>query len=175
MSSGFPSVNCNWFSLAFLANGELWLESQDSLVAKATTESTICMFALLIYTYIHFLYTRNALIHSRLLVTLALLYSHIYPVRGMHSLSSLVHRVFFGRHSPQPLEVVDVAAECLLGGVHIVVGDTKLTAGLGHNGRDLGIVGLDHTREEMMRGLMVEGTWTAREEERATHTCTCGA
>ena len=56
-----------------------------------------------------------------------------------------------------------MAAESLLGGVHVVVGDTKLTAGLGHNGRDLGIVGLDHTREEMMRGLMVEGTWTARE------------
>ena len=41
MSSGLPPVNCHWFSLALLANGELWLESHDSLLAKATTESTI--------------------------------------------------------------------------------------------------------------------------------------
>ena len=74
-------------------------------------------------------------------------------------MSTLVHRMFFGRHSPQPLEVVDVAAECLLSGVHVVVGDAKLTTGLGHNGRDLRIVGLDDTREEMVCGLMVEGTW----------------
>ena len=56
-----------------------------------------------------------------------------------------------------------MAAECLLSGVHVVVGDAKLTTGLGHNGRDLRIVGLDDTREEMVCGLMVEGTWMARE------------
>ena len=56
-----------------------------------------------------------------------------------------------------------MAAKCLLSGVHIVVGDAKLTTGLGHNGRDLRIVGLDDTREEMVCGLMVEGTWMARE------------
>ena len=56
-----------------------------------------------------------------------------------------------------------MAAKCLLSGVHVVVGDAKLTTGLGHNGRDLRIVGLDDTREEMVCGLMVEGTWMARE------------
>ena len=55
-----------------------------------------------------------------------------------------------------------MAAKCLLSGVHVVVGDAKLTTGLGHNGRDLRIVGLDDTREEMVCGLMVEGTWMAR-------------
>ena len=52
-----------------------------------------------------------------------------------------------------------MAAEGLLGGVHVMVGDTKLAAGLSHDGRDLGIVGLDHTREEVVCGLVVEGTW----------------
>ena len=56
-----------------------------------------------------------------------------------------------------------MAAEGLLGGVHVVVGDTKLAAGPGHDGRDLGIMGLDDTREQVVCGLVVEGTWTAAE------------
>ena len=56
-----------------------------------------------------------------------------------------------------------MAAEGLLGGVHVVVGDTKLAAGLGHDGCDLGIMGLDDTREQVVCGLVVEGTWTAAE------------
>lgn len=51
--------------------------------------------------------------------------------------------------------------ECLGGRVDTVVLDTELLAGLGHDGRDLWVVGLDHAREKVVGGLMVEG---ARED-----------
>ena len=41
MSSGFPPLNCNWFCLAFLANGESCWALCDSLTARATMESTV--------------------------------------------------------------------------------------------------------------------------------------
>ena len=58
----------------------------------------------------------------------------------------------------QSLEVVDVTAQGLPHGVHIVVGDAKLLTGLSDYGGDERVVGLDHTREEMVSGLVVEGS-----------------
>ena len=52
-----------------------------------------------------------------------------------------------------------MAGEGLLSGPHVMVSDTKLLAGLSHNGSDLWVVGLDDTREEVVGGLVVEGTW----------------
>ncbi len=57
---------------------------------------------------------------------------------------------------PKVLQVVDVAVEGLPRGVHIVVLDTKLLAGLPDNGRDEGVVRLNDAREEMVGRLVVE-------------------
>jgi len=57
---------------------------------------------------------------------------------------------------PEVLQVVDVAVEGLPHGVHIVVLDTKLLAGLSDNGRDEGVVRLNDAREEMVGCLVVE-------------------
>ena len=51
-----------------------------------------------------------------------------------------------------------MTAQGLRGGVHIVVLDPVLPAGLLHDGRDLGVVGLDDPGEEVVCGLMVEGS-----------------
>lgn len=51
-----------------------------------------------------------------------------------------------------------MASQCLSGRLHIVVLDPILPTRLLHNGRDLGVMGLDNARKQVMSGLMVEGT-----------------
>lgn len=51
-----------------------------------------------------------------------------------------------------------MTAHGLSGGVHAVILDAEVLAGLFHNGGDAGVMGLDDTREEVMRGLMVQST-----------------
>ena len=56
------------------------------------------------------------------------------------------------------LEVVDMTVEGLPHGVHIVIGDAKLLAGLTNDGSDERIVGLDDSREEVVSCLMIESS-----------------
>ena len=50
-----------------------------------------------------------------------------------------------------------MAAEGFSGRIDIVVGDAKLFASLLDDGCDLGVVGLDHSGEEVVSCLVVEG------------------
>ncbi len=52
--------------------------------------------------------------------------------------------------------MIDVTGEGLRGRANIVVLNSKLLASLCDYRRDLGVVGLDHAREEVVRGLVVE-------------------
>lgn len=54
--------------------------------------------------------------------------------------------------------MINVTAQGFLSGIHIVVLDPKLLTGLLYNGGDLGVMGLDDAREQVMSSLMVEGT-----------------
>ena len=51
-----------------------------------------------------------------------------------------------------------MATEGLPDGIYVVVGDTKLLAGLAYDGCDEGVVGLDDSGEEVVGGLVVEGS-----------------
>ena len=51
-----------------------------------------------------------------------------------------------------------MATQGFPGGVNIVVLNAVLLAGLFHNGSDLEVVGLDDPGEEMVGGLVVQGT-----------------
>ena len=50
-----------------------------------------------------------------------------------------------------------MATDCFPGCVNIVVSDAELFASLFDNWCDLGVVGLDYPREEMVSCLMVQG------------------
>ena len=50
-----------------------------------------------------------------------------------------------------------MAGQGLSGGVHVVVLDAEVSAGLLHNGSDLGVVGLDDPREQVVGGLVIQG------------------
>ena len=65
--------------------------------------------------------------------------------------------------------MVNMAVESLPYGVHVVVGDSKLLAGLSDYGGDEGVVGLDDPREEVVGGLVVEGS-----SEDVTEPAVCG-
>ena len=54
--------------------------------------------------------------------------------------------------------MVDMATQCLPCCLNIVVLEPKLFACLGHDGCDLGVVGLNHSRKEMVSCLMVQGS-----------------
>ena len=54
--------------------------------------------------------------------------------------------------------MIDVAVEGLPHGVHIVVLDPKLLAGLADDGSDEGVVCLDDSWEEVVSRLVVQGT-----------------
>ena len=60
-----------------------------------------------------------------------------------------------------------MAADCLSGCINIVVGDAKLSASLFNDGSDLGVVRLDHTREEVVSCLVVQGASDQRPEPAA--------
>ena len=51
-----------------------------------------------------------------------------------------------------------MATQGLPHGVHVVVGDAKLLAGVPNDGGDEGVVGLDYPGEEMVGCLVVEGS-----------------
>ena len=63
----------------------------------------------------------------------------------------------------------NVAAESFPGRVDVVVSDTKFLARLLHNGRDLGVVGLDYAREEVVGRLVVQ-----RPSEHCPEPASCG-
>ena len=56
------------------------------------------------------------------------------------------------------LEVVEMTVEGLPHGVHVMVPEAKLPTGLLQYGSDEGVVGLDHSREEVVGGLVVQGS-----------------
>ena len=56
------------------------------------------------------------------------------------------------------LEVVEMTVEGLPHGVHVMVPEAKLPTGLLQYGSDEGVVCLDHSREEVVGGLVVQGS-----------------
>ena len=61
-----------------------------------------------------------------------------------------------------------MVVEGLSDGVHVVILDAVLLAGLFHDGGDAGIVGLDNAREQVVRCLVVESTRECRPEPAAS-------
>ena len=60
---------------------------------------------------------------------------------------------------PESLQMPNMSTKRLSEGGLVVVPDAKLLARFTHNRSDLWIVNLTHTWEQVMSGLMVQGTW----------------
>ena len=80
-------------------------------------------------------------------------------IDGMMLGSKLVNfRILIRKLLPELLEMVHMAADSLRCGIDIVIFDAKLFTSFRNNRGYLGIVRLYDPREEVVSGLVVEGT-----------------